>query len=471
MSHRTAKQQLSRRTFLQSTGIGGAVLACSSSARVAAASQQVVRGLDRPVGAVIGLGNRGRGIAEWQMPPYADVVAICDIDLRKTGRVAEEIERRTGRRVEIYQDYRQVLDRKDIHVIANATCEHWHSKINIEACRAGKDVYAEKPLTFTIDEGKILCRVVKETGRVIQVGTQQRSGVQFQVACSLVRNGRIGKLRQIAVIVPGGRHFIGEKAIPSPVPNGLNWEVWSGQAPLHPFSEDRLVYRHWSDYGGGLVTDWGAHHMDIAHWGMGGEEVGPLAIEAAGYCPNYGKPDYPDTFRPFAARLEYPSGVEMSFFSTPPKVDARQDSTEKTDFDDIYAMVPESLRNYEVPDQDGGVLFIGEKGRIFVGRSLAIGEGIGELENLPIPEDRRTTWLSCLYAHMHDFVASVRDRSLPISNVFEQHRTLIPCHLTNIAMSVERKLQWNPETEQFVEDDEANRRLKRVQREPYRLER
>ena len=398
------------------------------------------------------------------MPPFADVVAICDVDLRKTGPVAEEIKRRTGRTVDIYQDYRQVLDRQDIHVVANATCEHWHSKINIDACRAGKDVYAEKPLTFTIDEGKTLLRVVQETGQVIQVGTQQRSGIQFQVACSLVRNGRIGQLKQVAVIVPGGKHFRATKATPAAIPKELDWDKWSGQASLHTFSEDRLVYRNWSDYGGGLVTDWGAHHMDIAHWGMGGEEVGPLTVEAAGYCPQYGKPDYPDPFRPFAARLTYPNDIEMYFFSTPPRPNKE---TPLPDFQQIYSLVPENLRNYKVPDQDGGVLFVGDTGSIFVGRSVVLGEGIGELENMPVDDDRRTAWLACLYAHTYDFVRSVSTRQQPISHVFEQHRTLIPCHLTNIALRLGRRLQWDPENERFIGDDQAHAHIEREQRKPY----
>jgi predicted dehydrogenase len=270
---------------------------------------------DRPTGAVIGLGNRGRGIAEWQFPPFVDVVAICDVDLRKTAAVADEILRQTGPKFDIYQDYRRVLGRADIDVIANATCEHWQTKINVKACPANKDVYAEKPLSLTIDEGKLLRRVVKETERVIQVKTQQRSGVPFQVACSLVRGGRIGKHRQVAVIVPEGKLQHGRQAVPAPTPSELDWNTWSGPAPLHPFSPDRLTYGNWLDYGGGLVTDWGAHHTNIAHWGMGGAEVGPLSVEAAGHYPSLGKPDYPDAFRPFAARLEYPRDLSMHFFS------------------------------------------------------------------------------------------------------------------------------------------------------------
>ena len=419
-------------------------------------------------GAVIGLGNRGRGIAEWQMPPFADVRAICDVDLRKTTVVAKTLLAKTGRKVDIYQDYRRVLERKDIHVIANATCEHWHTKINVDACRAGKDVYAEKPLTLTIGEGQVLQKVVKKTGRIIQVGTQQRSGLQFQIACSLVRNGRIGSLKQVAVILPGGGFRERPPATPGPVPAELNWDVWSGQAPLHPFAEARLgSYRSWFDYGGGLVTDWGAHHIDIAHWGMGGAEVGPLSIEAAGCSPDYGKPNHPDQFAPFAARLEYPQGIELFFLSSysDAKTSAKTDAQQK-ELDRIYGNVPASI----LKDKRSGVLFAGSKGTIFVGREEIAADGIGELEKVPLPENSNIRWRACLYPHMQNFLDCVKTRQQPVSCVAEQHRTLIPCHLTNITLRLGRKLKWNPEREEFVRDAEAEGLLRRTQREPYRVE-
>ena len=459
---------MARRSFLQAATFGGAFLCVDPWLRTSAASQPTVDSGDRLRAAVIGLGNRGRGMAEWQFPPFMDVVAICDVDLRKTDAVAEAIERRTGRRVDIYQDYRRLLERDDIDVLGNATCEHWHTKINVDACRAGKDLYTEKPLALTIDEGKILRRVVETTGRVVQVGTQQRSGPQFQIAASLARNGRIGRLRQIAVVIPGSSRFHGPKCVPSPVPEQLDWDVWSGQAPLHPFSEDRLVYRKWSEYGGGYVTDWGAHHMDTAHWGMGDAEVGPRSVEAVGYSPHFGRADYPDQFCPFVARLEYPGDIEMWFYTMRPTNNVA--NYPAAVLADIYGRLPANLRDYEIPDRDGGTLFTGESGTLFVSRGGVIGEGIGELAMMPVHENRGQAWRSCLYAHTYDFVRRVADRGQPISNVPEQHRTLIPCHLTNLSLRLGRKLEWDPAAEQFLGDDEANGMLKREQREPYRIE-
>lgn len=453
-----------RRDFLFTAGVAVAAGAVGFDA---AAAPAPVRGSGRPTCAVIGLGNRGRGMAEWQMPPFADVLAICDVDSRKTGRVAAALEKRTGRKVEVYSDYRRILDSKHIHAVVNATPPHWHTKINVDACRAGKDVYTEKPLTYNVDEGKILRRVVAETGRVVQVGTQQRSGIQFQIVCDLVRNGRIGKLKQVAVILPGGRIQPGGYCAEEPVPPELNWDAWSGPAPLHPFCAARLRAANWSDYGGGLVTDWGAHHMDIAHWAMGGEPVAPLSVQAWGFCPNLGKPGYPDQFHPFAARLEYPGGVEMWFMSTVPAApeDALRDAIAH-----VYAKVPENIRNDQTPDPEKGVLFVGTTGSIFVGRQVVSGDGIGELDSMPLPATQHLRWRACLYAHTRDFVECIATRRKPISAVAEQHRSQLPCHLTNIALRLGRKLNWDGNREEFVGDREANAMLRRPkEREPYQL--
>ena len=448
-----------RREFLK-TAAGAAGLA----ALPAGGWAQAVRAADRPTAAVIGLGGRGSGLAEWQTPPFADVVAICDVDLRKTGKVAQTLAQKTGRKVDVEQDYRRLLDRKDIQVIVNATCDHWHTKITADACRAGKDVYCEKPVTLTIDEGKVLRKIVAETGRIVQVGTQQRSGLQFQIACDLIRHGRIGKLKQIAVIVPGGGFQQSRPCVAEPVPSELNWDMWLGQAPARPYCRSRLTFRSWSDYGGGVVTDWGAHYMYIAHWAMGGEEVGPLSVDAQGYNADIGKSDYPDQFRPFSARLEYPDGIEVWFLNAyaEPKDEALKPVVER-----IYGKPPEHLRKYQVPD--GGVLFNGSQGQIFVGRQLTTGEGIGELENIPLADIENVRWRACLYAHMRNFVDSVRTRQQPLCRVSESFRALIPCHITNIALRLGRKLTWDPKREEFVDDKEANAQLRRVQREPYQV--
>jgi predicted dehydrogenase len=454
-----------RRDFLKSAG-GAASL--SALAVGEAFGGQATPRSERPLAAVVGVGGRGRDLAEWQTPPFADVVAICDVDLGKTERTVQTVLKNTGRKVEVYQDYRRILDRKDIEVVVVATCDHWHTKITVDACRAGKDVYCEKPLTLTIDEGKILRKVVAETGRVVQVGTQQRSGLHFHIACNLVRNGRIGKLKQVGVIVPGGGFRVSNTTcVEEPIPERLNWDMWLGQAPARPFCRARLNFRGWWDYSGGVITDWGAHYMDIAHWGMGGEEVGPISVEAQGYNPNLGKPEYSDQFSPFSARLEYPDGVEMWFLNTyaeprGPDKDALQPVVDR-----LYGQVPEQLKKIQVPD--GGVLFTGTQGSIFVGRRLVTAEGIGELQDIPLPDASHVRWRADMFSHMRNFIDCVRTRQRPISYVADHHRGLIPCHMTNIALRMGRKLRWDPKREEFVGDREATALLRRTQRKPYEI--
>jgi predicted dehydrogenase len=268
-------------------------------------------------------------------------------------------------------------------------------------------------------------------------------------------------------MLPGGSFRVPVAAVAEPVPAEVNWDLWCGQAPLRPFSPARLnSFRSWSEYGGGLITDWGAHHLDIAHWGMGGAEVGPRTVEAAGFAPHFGKADHPDQFVPFAARLEYPQGIELTFFSSyiAAKSSAKSDA-QKAELERIYRLVPEPFRE----ENRSGVLFVGSKGKIFVGRDEVVGPGIGELDQMPLAENGGVRWRACMYAHMQNFVDCVRTRQTPISGVFEQHRTQIPAHLTNIALRLGRKLTWDAAREEFPGDAEANRLLRREQRAPYQI--
>lgn len=456
---------LPRRDFLKTAGAAALALSGGLAGRAQTARPAVRLAPDRPRLAIVGLGGRGRSMALQQMASFFDIVALCDADLRKPAPVAKALEAKTGRKVEIVQDYRRLLDRPDIDVIANATPQHWHARITSDACRAGKDVYSEKPLGLTVDEGNFLRRVVRETGRVVQVGTQQRSGLQFQVACSLVRSGRIGTLKRVGVLVPGSSKMHGDAVTPEPVPPELDWDMWSGQAPLHDFNHARLVAYNWSEYSGGLVCDWGAHHMDIAHWGMGGETVGPLSVEARGYAPDRGQPDRRDQFTPFAARLEYPQGVELWFLSNPPIETGKREIVPPAELDRIYAGVPEDLRKEPRP----GVVFTGSTGSIFVGREFVEAPGIGELDDLPLVDAPHARWLASLQEHTRNFVECIRTRGLPRSNVAEQHRTQLPTHLVTIALQLGRKLRWDPAGEAFVDDAEAAGFLRRAQRAPWGL--
>jgi len=253
----------------------------------------------------IGMKYQGTVIAKEALP-WADVVAICDVDRE----IAEKAKADFGGKADLYEDHRKMLERKDIDVVTIGAPDHWHTAMAIEACRAGKDVYCEKPLTLTVDEGKLLCKVVKETKRVFQVGTWQRSDARFRLACEIARAGRLGKLHKVTVTIdpnPTGGPFKNE-----PPPPNLNWDRWLGQAPLVPYCKERCHYtfRWWFEYSGGKMTDWGAHHVDIAQWGIGADFLGPVEIDGKAKFPNvengYNVPPW------YEATMKYANGVEIA---------------------------------------------------------------------------------------------------------------------------------------------------------------
>ena len=417
---------------------------------------------DRPHFALIGAGGRGKGIAKQAMR-FGEPVAVCDVDLRQ----AELAKQMFGGKADVYQDYRKLLERQDIEVIVNGTPDHWHTAVNIAACKAGKDVYTEKPLTLTIEEGKTLCNVVEETGRIVQVGTQQRSARQFQTAVELVRNGRIGKLRHVAVLLP----FWSTKSGPcteQPVPADLDWDAYQGQAPERPYHPARthFTYRWWWEYAGGIICDWGNHHMDIAHWGMGQEYGGPLTIEGQAYFPNAGKPLHYNNPDRFALHMKYPEDVDLSYLVVRDNkyLASMQAGDVSAEADaKLFRDVPEDLQH----EQRNGIMFTGEKGRVFVNRGGVFGKAAEELKENPLPDD---AWrVKPSNNHMGNFFESVKTRERPVSTVQMQHRTISACHLGNIAMRLERKITWDPEKQQIVGDDEANAWQRREQHPPYRI--
>lgn len=285
-----------RRDFLRSTvaiAAGGATLPYWCMGENARANQFKSK-CDRPRIAAIGVGGRGSQITT-EAAQFGDLVAICDVDLQH----AEKLKVILGGKADIYQDYRRFLERKDIDVVINGTPDHWHTAINVAACKTGRDVYTEKPLTLTIDEGKLLCKVVEETGRIVQVGTLQRSQPEFQRGVELVRNGRIGKLRQVWVALPN-QSMKGGPFAKRPIPSYFDWKLYQGQSPAHDYCPQRthVTFRYWYEYSGGMITDWGNHHLDIAHWGMDCELTGPTSVEGRGLFSNPEGPGYYNTPRP-----------------------------------------------------------------------------------------------------------------------------------------------------------------------------
>lgn len=405
---------------------------------------------DRPLVGCIGLGGMGNGDAR-SIKRYGDIVAVCDVDEKHAGQAAAHPEVGDGK-AQVFGDYRKLLERKDIEIVTISTPDHWHTAIALAALRAGKDVHCQKPLTLTIAEGKLLCKAVKESGRVFQVGTQQRSenDNMFLKAVALAQEGRIGKIKRVTVAIGGAPR--GNKFTKSAPPATLNWEMWLGQAPLVDYIPERCHnnFRWWYEYSGGKMTDWGAHHVDIAQWGIGMDASGPTSVEvvAAEHPVPFekGYPTVDDTFNAaitFNVRCLFANGVEMLI----------RDDAQDLGF-------------------DNGIMFEGENGRFFVNRGKLTGKPVEDLAKNPISDEvlLKLRKGKKFDNHMGNFIACTKDRTLPISDVYSHHRALTTCHLANIALRLGRKLNWNAETEQIVGDDEANAWQSRTPRKGYEIE-
>ncbi len=427
---------LNRRGFFTTTAALSAATTTTGFA-LAADKPEKPRSKNERLGVgAIGLRYQGSVIA-CKSQLYGDIVAVCDVDKN----VRDQAKAAFGSTLYDCDDYRDLLARKEVDLVTIGTPDHWHTKMVIDACRAGKDVYCEKPLTLTIDEGKQLRQVVQETGRIVQVGSWQRSDSRFRMAVELVRQGRIGKLQTVEVIL--GKNVTGGPFEKRQPPRNLNWNLWQGQTPDVPYLEERSHYtfRWWYEYSGGQMTDWGAHHLDIAQWAI---DSLPVSIEGQAKFPDV--VDGYNVALDFGVTYRYQNGVTMT--------------------------VSDHGRN--------GILFTGETGRIFVNRENLSGKPVEELVRSPLTRDQlriydfdnldrpeRAGKLDAIVNHMGNFFDCVAHRRLPISDIESQHRSVSTCHLGNISMRLGRALNWNPKLEQFVGDTEADTMLKREQRQGF----
>jgi predicted dehydrogenase len=398
---------------------------------------------DRPTVALIGCGRRGVSVAKDALR-LADVVAVCDVDRSHAESAAKELAR-GGKQPDTSNDFRPLLERKDVQLVINGTPDHWHTLINIAAARAGKDIYCEKPLTLTVDEGRHLVKVVRENQTVLQTGTQQRSDRYFRLACELVRNERIGKLKEIIVWLPAGLR--GGPFAPKSIPPELNWDFWQGQSPATDYMPERghTTFRYWLDYAGGTTTDWGAHHNDIAFWATGAK--GPISVEGKGLVQPV--PGGYTAFSEYEVLFTYANGVRH-FLKT-------------TRDDNIFGSVinPDGQRN--------GIRFVGSDGWIWVRRG-AIEASDEDLISTPLPAGAERLYASA--DHMGNFIECTRSCRAPICDVETGHRSATECHLANIALRLGRELEWNADREQFIGEGaaEANGLLAREMRQPYSYE-
>ncbi len=353
-----------------------------------------------------------------------------------------------------------MLDRPDVQAVTIGTPDHWHVKIAIDAMKAGKDVYCEKPLTLTIEESKIICQAVKESGHVFQVGTQQRSEYEraFLEAAAIARSGRLGSRltakASVGNAVSGGPFDSGQS------PKELDWDFWLGQAPKVAYCDKRggYTFRWWYDYSGGQVTDWGVHHSDIAIWALGGENTGVVEVEGKG---------------------EFPLGRELTLdylLGKKSLSDLPNSYNVAHSFDCTMHLPNGNVINLNSVGND--LLIKGEKGHLAVNRGAGDkgglrGKFVDELKKDPAEKKWLDAEVAKLYrgkpirGHMANFFDCIKDRSLPISDVFTHCNTVNACHMANIAMLLGRKVTWDRQKQEFAGDDEANQLTRRPEREPY----
>lgn len=409
----------------------------------------------------IGCGRQGSGdISATMRFDDAMVVACADVDSKRTAIGKQRIDgfyaKKTGNNnyanTKTYGDYKELLLDKSIDAVMITTPDHWHSQPAIEAALAGKDIYLEKPTSLTIKEGRQLSDVVRSKKVILQVGTQQRSSVQWRYAAELVRNGRIGKLHTVKIGLPGDPS--GPEAAEMPVPKNLNYDMWLGSTPevyyteirVHPQNSinDRPGWLRCEQFGAGMITGWGQHHFDSAAWGMDTELTGPISIEAVAQFPKSGLWDVHGDFMSIA---EYKNGITMLTSGGYPN-GVRYEGT------DGWIFVTRG--NYTATASDPVVVDANAKA-LDASDPKILTSVIGPNEiHLYESNSQQGNWLDC-----------IKSRKDPISPVEIGHRACTVCLITHIAMKLGRKLNWDPDKEMFVNDNEANSMLSRPQRAPY----
>ncbi len=437
------ESSITRRQFLKGTSVGVTALALGAP-YIAPTSAFGAKGRPAP-SERIGIGSIGTGVQgrrnmyAFLSLPGAQVIAVCDVDSEHREDAKRRVEKYyAGKSLKgryggctAYNDFEDLLARDDIDAVVISTPNHWHALIAIAAAKAGKDVYCEKPLGLTIAEGRAIVDAMTRYGRVFQVGSQQRSAGNFRFACELVRNGRIGKLQTMEVGLPTGNYAKAGSHPPMPIPKGFDYARWLGPAPWAPYTEGRChqQFRYIFDYSGGNVTDWGAHHLDIAQWGNGTDGTGPIEVDGRAEYPAEGLYDTAVHYR-FAST--YANGVRLVCWDYFPR----------------------------------GIRFVGTEGWIFVTRRMIDAHPKSLLTSVIRPDEIH------LYRSKHhhqNLLDCMRTRGETVAPVQVAHGSAIVCHLGNIAMRLGRKVRWNPDGERFINDPEADKMLSRVMRSPWRL--
>lgn len=432
-----------RRSFLKAAA-GTAMLPAwfIEKCRAEAEPQPPRAANEKPHIGLVGCGGMGRGDAK-NAARFGNIVAVCDVDSKHAGEAAGMF-----KGAKIFSDFRKLIEQKDIDVVITATPDHWHTLVNLAAVKAGKDVYSEKPLTLTIDEGKRLVAAVRASGRILQTGSQQRSDARFRLACELVRNGRLGTLAQITTILPAGLNQGPLKT--AKVPAELDWDFWQGPAPRHDYLPERchLYFRYWLDYSGGTITDWGAHHNDISLWAMGLDRGGPKTIEGKSLT------------KPIAGGYTAPAEYEVDYTYA----NGVRHRCISTTANNIFGGAGRKPTPGELLH---GIKFEGTEGWIYVTRGKI---EASKPELITDPLKSKTVELYTSNDHMANFFECIRTRKPPICDVEIGHRSVSLCHLGAIAVRLGRPLTWDPVKESFVDDKEANSYLAREMHKPWAFE-
>ena len=460
-----SKTKLTRRSFI-SSAVKGTVATSFAITGFPTILPASVFGKNAPSSRInIGTIGTGRISRDHDLPgvmraDFAQVTAVCDLDTKRAADgkklVNDYYSKKNGKPfdgVKEYHDYKELIKNKDIDAVVISTPDHTHAMIAVAAARAGKHIYMQKPASLTIAEGRFVSDVVQKSGIVFQIGSQQRSTDQFRYAAELVRNGRIGQLKNVYVGLPGDPSGDEEKEMP--IPKNLNYDMWLGSTPevyytekrVHPqVGYDRPGWLRCEQFGAGMITGWGSHHIDSAHWGMGMERSGPVEVWGHADFPKSGLWNVHGIFKTEAL---YANGVKMVVSNELPN---------GIKFEGTEGWIFVTRGNYQatasdpVPNGDGTKPLDASDPKI-------IKSVIGPNEfHFMVSKEHHLNWLE-----------SIRDKTPNIAPVEEAHRSCSTCLVHHIAMKLDRKVYWDPTKEKFNNDEEANKMLSRPQRKPYNL--
>jgi predicted dehydrogenase len=450
----------SRRAFLK-TGAGAATALAFPAIVPSSVFGQYAPSKRINVGAIgVGRISRGHDMPGILQYDYARIIAVCDLDAHRVEEGKKFVNdfycNKTGKPYDGvigYANYHDLLANKDIDAVVISTPDHWHALIGIDAVRAGKDVYLQKPASLTIAEGRALSNAVQASGRILEIGSQQRSTVQFRYAAELVRNGRIGELQRVEVGLPGDPP--GGDKTPMPVPAGFNYDMWLGETPSVYYTVDRVHpprdygrpgWLRCRQFGAGMITGWGAHHIDSAHWAMDTEYTGPIEVWGQAQFPHEG---LWDVHGPFKTEALYANGVHMTISG---------DFANGIKFYGAKGWIFVSRGNEQVTKSDP-VAKLNDATALAASDQKIIKSVIGPDEiHLYESKEQHGNWLECII-----------NRKQPVSPAEMGHRACSTCLIHDMAMVLKRKLNWDPVLERFKNDEQANSMLSRPQRTPYTL--